>query len=42
MFGVVFKLLRAAIVFALIAAFMRKVVKPRMMDRWGKGEETDE
>ena len=42
MFNVVFKLLRAAIVFALIAAFMRKVVKPRMMDRWGKGEETDE
>ena len=42
MFSVVFKLLKAAIVFALIAAFMRKVVKPRMMDRWGKGEETDE
>ena len=42
MFRIIFKLLRAAVIFAVIAAFMRKVVKPRMMDRWGKGEETDE
>jgi flagellar biosynthesis/type III secretory pathway M-ring protein FliF/YscJ len=42
MFRLIFKLLRAAVIFTVIAAFMRKVVRPRIMDRWEKHEETDE
>jgi hypothetical protein len=42
MFRFIFKLLRAAIIFAVIAELIKKVVRPWMADRWGNGEETDE